>query len=143
MNEKGLSANTIIHRHAIIRKALQHALKIDLIDYNPADRTERPRKVRFVGSVYNEKELQTLFKAANGDRLELAVIMGAFYGLRRSEIVGMKWDAIDFEKKTFMIRHIVTEVVLDGKFMTVTRSAPKQNQAAGRSRWWNPLSNFF
>jgi hypothetical protein len=48
LNEKGLSANTIIHRHAIIRKALQHVLKLDLIDYNPADRTERPRKIRFV-----------------------------------------------------------------------------------------------
>lgn len=125
LNEKGLSANTIIHRHANIRKALQHALKLGLINYNPADRTERPRKVRFVGSIYNEQELQTLLEAAKGDRLEFAVIMGSFYGLRRSEIVGLKWDAIDLKKKTFMIRHIVTEALLDGKVITIVKDRTK------------------
>jgi site-specific recombinase XerD len=85
LNERGLSANTVIHRHANIRKALQHALKLGLIDYNPADRTERPRKVKFVGSTYNKEKLQALFEAARGDRLEFAVIMGAFYGFLKME----------------------------------------------------------
>lgn len=125
INERGLSANTVIHRHANIRKALQHALKLGLIDYNPADRTERPRKVKFVGSTYNKEELQALFEAAKGDRLEFAVIMGAFYGLRRSEIVGLKWDAIDLKKKTFMIRHIVTDALLDGKVVTIVKDRTK------------------
>lgn len=41
---RGVSANTVIHRHANIRKALQHAFKLGLIDTNPADRIERPKK---------------------------------------------------------------------------------------------------
>lgn len=125
LNEKGLSANTVIHRHANIRKALQHALKIGLIDYNPADRIERPRKGKFVGSVYDEKELDVLFAVVKHQKIELAVILGAFYGLRRSEIVGLKWDAIDFEKKTLTIKHTVTEVTLDGKITTIAKDRTK------------------
>ena len=58
------------------------------------NRIERPRKGKFVGSVYGEKELDTLFAVVTHQKIELAVILGAFYGLRRSEIVGLKWDAI-------------------------------------------------
>ena len=106
---RGVSANTVIHRHANIRKALQHAFKLGLIDTNPADRIERPKKEKFVGSVYEEDELNRLFEIVKGDPIELGVILGAFYGLRRSEAVGLKWDAIDFKKKTIAIRHTVTQ----------------------------------
>lgn len=112
---RGVSANTVIHRHANIRKALQHAFKLGLIDTNPADRIERPKKEKFVGSVYEEDELNRLFEIVKGDSIELGVILGAFYGLRRSEAVGLKWDAIDFKKKTITIRHTVTQATIDGK----------------------------
>ena len=81
---RGVSANTVIHRHANIRKALQHAFKLGLIDSNPADRIERPKKEKFVGSFYEENELNHLFEVVRGDPIELGVILGAFYGLRRS-----------------------------------------------------------
>ncbi len=96
LNVEKVSANTVIHRHANIRKALQYALKLGLIDFNPADRVERPKKNKYVATTYNEKELENLFSVVKGKRIEFAVTLGAFYGLRRSEIVGIKWDAIDF-----------------------------------------------
>ena len=64
-------------------------------------------------AIYNQDELETLFNVVRGDPIELAVILAAFYGLRRSEVVGLKWDAIDFEKKTFTIKHTVTQVTVD------------------------------
>ena len=64
---RGVSANTVIHRHANIRKALQHAFKLGLIDTNPADRIERPKKEKFIGSVYEEDELNRLFEIVKGD----------------------------------------------------------------------------
>jgi integrase len=120
-----VSANTVIHYHANIRKALQHAFKIGLLDVNPADRVDRPRKEKFVGSVYDENELKNLFNLVKGMRIELAVILGAFYGLRRSEIVGLKWTAIDFQKKTFTIKHTVTEFVLDGELIIAEKDGTK------------------
>jgi integrase len=120
-----VSANTVIHYHANIRKCLQHAFKLGLIDVNPADRVDRPRKEKFVGSVYDEKELKNLLHIAKGTTIELAVILGAFYGLRRSEVVGLKWSAIDFQKKTLTIKHTVTEFVLDGELIIAEKDGTK------------------
>ena len=122
---RGVSANTVIHRHANIRKALQHAFKLGLIDSNPADRIERPKKEKFVGSFYEEDELNHLFEVVRGDPIELGVILGAFYGLRRSEAVGLKWEAIDFKKKTITIRHTVTQATIDGKSKIIQKDRTK------------------
>ncbi len=125
MNECGVSANTVIHRHANIRKALQYAVRTGLLDYNPADRVERPKKEKFAGNIYNEKELEQLFEVVKDDPIELGVILAAFYGLRRSEVVGLRWDAIDFEQKTITIRHTVTQVSLNGKSSVISKDRTK------------------
>lgn len=83
-------------------------MKTDLILTNPADKIERPKKERFTGSFYDGEEINQLFEAAKGYLLELPVLFGAFYGLRRSEVIGLKWDAIDFVNDTIIIRHTVT-----------------------------------
>lgn len=125
MKHNGLSANTVIHRHANIRKALQYAFTTGLINSNPADCVQRPRKEKYQASFYNEKELEQLFKKVKGDPVEFAVIVAAFYGLRRSEVIGLKWDAIDFEKKTITIRHTVTQFTKDGKSVIVEKDRTK------------------
>ena len=125
MKENGVSANTVIHRHANIRKALQYAFKTGLLDNNPADKIERPKKEKFVGGFYNEHELEQLFEVSKGDPIELGVILAAFYGLRRSEVVGLKWDAIDFEQKTITIRHTVTQVSINGKSTIIEKDRTK------------------
>ena len=125
MTENDVSANTVIHRHANIRKALQYAFKTGLIDINPADRIERPKKVKYVGSTYNDQELAQLFAITKGDLIELPVMLAAFYGLRRSEVLGVKWDASDFEKKTITIKHTVTQTTLDGKSVIIEKDRTK------------------
>lgn len=89
------------------------------------NRIERPKKEKFVGSVYGEEELNRLFEIVKGDPIELGVILGAFYGLRRSEAVGLKWDAIDFKKKTITIRHTVTQATIDGKSKIIQKDRTK------------------
>ena len=122
---KRVKANSVIHYHANIHKALKYAVKMGLISTNPADQVDRPRKEKFVGSFYDSDEVQKLFEVARGTKLELAVLFGAFYGLRRSEIVGLKWDAIDFKDNTFVIRHTVTTCTLDGKKLTISKDRTK------------------
>ena len=120
-----VSASSVIHYHANIHKALKYAVKIDLIDVNPADKVERPKKDRFVGSFYDADEVNALFEAAKGSKLELPILFGAFYGLRRSEAIGLKWDAIDFDQNTITIRHTVTSCDLDGKRILVAADTTK------------------
>lgn len=122
---KRVSANTVIHYHAIIHRALKYAVKTDLIDANPADKVERPRKDRFAASFYDGNEVNRLFQAARGTPLELPVMLAAFYGLRRSEVVGRKWDAIDFENKTIAIRHTVTACAEKGRRIEVAADTTK------------------
>jgi len=122
---KRVKANSVIHYHANIHKALKYAVKIEMIDTNPADKIERPKKDRFVGSFYDSKEVQELFEAAKGTKLEIPIFLGAFYGLRRSEALGLKWSAIDFDNDTITIQHTVTMCNLDGKHVQIAQDTTK------------------
>lgn len=126
---KRVKASTVIHYHAIIHKALKYAVKIDLIPTNPASKIERPRQERFVGSFYDTKEVNQLFEAAKGTNLEIPILLGAFYGLRRSEVVGLKWSAIDFENNSLVIKHTVTAFNLDGKHIIQAKDSTKNKSS--------------
>ena len=122
---KRVKANSVIHYHANIHKALKYAVKIDLLDSNPADKVERPKKNPFMGSFYDSDEVEKLFEATKGTLLEIPVFLGAFYGLRRSEVLGLKWNAIDFQSNTITIKHTVTSCNLDGKHIQVAQDTTK------------------
>lgn len=122
---KRVKASTVIHYHVIIHKALKYAVKIELLDSNPADKIERPKVDKFIGSFYDSDEVEKLFKAAKGTRLEIPIFLGAFYGLRRSEVLGLRWDAIDFQNNTITIKHTVTSCNIDGKHIQVAQDTTK------------------
>jgi len=136
---KRVKASTVLHYHANIHRALRYAVKMELILNNPADKVERPKQEKFHGDFYSNAELNALFDAVSGTKLELAVLFGAFYGLRRSEIVGLRWDAIDFSNNTITIAHTVTSCVLDGKCVIIAKDTTKTNS----SRRTLPLVPFF
>lgn len=124
-----VSANTVIHYHAVIHRALKYAVKIKTIQSNPAVNVERPRKEKFIGSFYDKKEINTLFDIIQGHPLEVAIKLAAFYGLCREEIIGLKWTAIDFENNTLTIQHTVTECNLDGKHIEVASDTAKTDSS--------------
>ena len=132
MTEKGVSANTVIHYHANIRKALKDAVNNELIPTNPADKVQRPRVHKYVGKFYDIDEVNELFDIVKGTKIELAVKLAAFYGLRRGEIAGLKWDAVDFINRIITIRHTVTMASIGGKYITVVKDRTK-NKSSHRS----------
>ena len=85
------------------------AVKLDIISSNPADKIERPKKAQFIGDFYTLDELHLLFEKAKDDPLELVILITSFYGLRRSEVLGLKWSCIDFEKNIITIKHKVVQ----------------------------------
>lgn len=120
-----VSAHTIKHYHAIIRQAVNYAYENNLLLCNVADRVRLPKIEPYIGDYYNADELKKLFEVVEGKRIEFPVLMAAYYGLRRSEIVGLKWSAIDFCYKTISIRHTVTEFSFDGKVQTQAKNGGK------------------
>lgn len=122
---KELTGSTVLHYHNLIRKALQKALKLDLILSNPADRVERPKKEQFIGGFYSQSELNTLFELIREDPLKIVIYLTSFYGLRRSEVLGLKWDAFDFENRTITIRHKAIETRKDNKRVLLLKDKTK------------------
>lgn len=120
-----LSNTTLIRYHANIRKALQYALKLKLVTTNEADLVEKPKKQQVVYNYYNDREIVNLLEKVKGLKIEFAVIMAVYYGLRRSEILGLKWEAIDFEDKTITIKHTITEIKENGKVKEVEKNRTK------------------
>ncbi|MNW45889.1 site-specific tyrosine recombinase XerC [compost metagenome] len=127
LNVLKVKANTVLHYHANIRSALQHAFVTERISSNPADKVIRPKKAHFLGSAYTAVEVNQLLEIVKGTKSELAVILGAFYGLRRSEVIGLKWAAIDLVNRTITIKHTVTTGSLDGTLITIESDETKND----------------
>lgn len=126
---KRVKATSVHKYHANISKALKYAVERDFIPYSVMDKVKRPKKERFVGKFLKQSEVVELFEAVKGHKLELGVILGAFYGLRRSEIVGLKWEAIDFEANTITIEHTVTMATINGKRIVVAADTTKSKSS--------------
>lgn len=117
--------NTVIHYHAIIQSALKYAVKTDMLVQNVADKVDRPKKNSFQPVFLSAEEMQKMFEALRGTKLELPVLVAAFYGFRRGEVLGLKWDAIDFERGTISVIRTVTTITLDGKQTEIEQQSAK------------------
>lgn len=113
--EQGYTTNTVIHYHAVLHQALAYAVKNDYILSNPADRVKRPKKNKHISSFYTKEEILTLLDIAKDDPIYIPIVLSAYYGFRRSETLGMRWSAIDFENKAITVNHKVTELTENGK----------------------------
>ena len=117
--------NTVIHYHTIIHSALKYAIKTDMLVQNVADKVDRPKKNSFQPVFLSAEEMQKMFEALRGTKLELPVLVAAFYGFRRGEVLGLKWDAIDFERGTISVIRTVTTITLDGKQTEIEQQSAK------------------
>lgn len=125
----GLTGATAQRHHAMLHRAFKQAVKRRIIPSNPCQQADRPKSVPFIGSYYNAEELKDLLRSIEGDPIRLVVLLAAYYGLRRSEVLGLKWSAVDFTAKTISIRHKVLEeetksgIVLKGYDVMKTKSS--------------------
>lgn len=117
----GLSPNSIRKYYCIIHKCLDYAVKLDMIPYNPADRVELPKKQKFQGAkALAPDQLLVLLDIFQNDSIEPVVRLAVTYGMRRSEICGLLWDAVDFEAGTIYVCH--TAVKNQGEILFADRT---------------------
>ena len=127
--ERGIKGMTVTKYHANISKALKYAVKEGYIPHTVMDKVNRPSTERFVGKFLKQSETVSLFEAVRNHKLELGVIFGAFYGMRRSEIVGLRWQSINFEANSITVEHTVTEALIDGKRVTIADDTTKSKSS--------------
>ena len=128
-NELKLKGATVKKYHANILSALSYAEKMDLITSNPAKKVDTPKAQPYVPTFYNKEELQLLFSIIKDTNIKIPILIGAFYGFRREEILGLKWDAIDFENNSITINFTVTEASYDGKHQIVAEAKTKTSSS--------------
>ena len=122
---RGYTTNTVIHYHAIFGKAFKDAVRKDYLETNPMLKVDRPKKNSFRPNFYSKDEVQQLLEVSQDDPLHLCILITAYYGLRRSEVLGLKWSSIDFERKSITINHKVTEQLVNGKYVPVVSDVMK------------------
>lgn len=122
--EQGNSASSVRKIHANMHAALKRAVKLRLVYKNVAEDIERlPVSEGGKGDFYNEKELQELFTKCVGDPLETVIKLAAFYGLRRSEVLGLQWSSIDFDERTITIRSTAIQTNAGIQYADVVKSS--------------------
>lgn len=107
---KTLSVCSVKKHHANIHKALKQAVKDGLIPHNPATGIEFPKQKKFVGQYYTQEEIKILQELVKGTVIEVPVMLTIFYGFRRSEVLGLRWQSVNFNEKTIHIEHTVLDV---------------------------------
>lgn len=101
-------------QHSNINNFLQYALRLDMIENNPAKRVTLPKKVQSRKAKFlSPKQLQALLRLFWGDPIEPVVYLAVHLGVRRSEACGLQWESVDFERRRIIIRH--TAVAQCGK----------------------------
>ncbi len=102
--ECGLSPKTIKNVHGILHRALEQARKLSYIYANPAEGAILPRIEKKEIRPLDDCEIASFLKAIKGTEDEILLTVDLFTGMRESEIIGLTWDCIDFEKGTITLR---------------------------------------
>lgn len=102
---EGLNAQTVRHHAENISAAIRMAQENELIRDNPVSLSRKPKVEGHKGKFLNPEQVTALIKSLDGSVVRIPVIIGAFYGLRRAEILGLKWEDVDFVNGVIHIQH--------------------------------------
>lgn len=108
--EEGLSTTTVISFHNVLHKALETAVRWNLIARNPCDLVSPPRRKRFEIRPLSMQQIHQFLAVARGHRQEALFILALATGMRRGELLALKWQDLDLEQGTLQVRRILTRI---------------------------------
>jgi integrase len=100
----GLSARTVIQHHRVLRRALLQAVRWQIISRNPVDAVEPPRLEKKEMSVPTDESVQKLLEVSGCTKFYLPILLAASTGMRRGEILALKWGDVDLDEGLASIR---------------------------------------
>jgi len=107
LRKERYSSTTVLYVHRVLRKALKKAVRV-YIRANPADEVEnKPKKADYEAHPMNGEQTKKLLTAAKKTVIFIAILLAVCLGLRRGEVLGLKWNRIDFEKRKILIDNII------------------------------------
>ncbi len=108
--DEGLASTTIHYYHSVLHNALNAAVKWGLIPKNVCDRVTPPRKERFDIKPLTEEQAQVFLTAVQGHKWEALFVLALATGMRRGELIGLKWQDINFKAGTLQVVRVLTRV---------------------------------
>lgn len=103
----GLSGCTALKHYRLMKQAISFGVKKRIIFFNPLDSVEAPKSEGFDADHYTDTEAIDLIKRVKSTELYIPILLATFFGLRRSEVLGVRWSAINFHEKTVRIQRKV------------------------------------
>jgi integrase len=129
--KEGLSPTTVRTMHIVLHKALSDAIKLGLVTRNVCEMVSPPRKARQEMQVLSADQARTFLAAAVGEPDEALFIMALATGMRRGELLGLKWQDISFQESVLCVRRTLNRVptVLGEGAGSLVESEPKTAQS--------------
>ena len=125
--KKQLSPKTIKNIHGVLHKALQQAVAVGYLRFNPSDACTLPRIVRKELAPLDEEESLAFLRAIQGHPMEDLFKVALFTGMREGEVLGLMWDCVNFENGTILInKQLQREKKKGGRYVF----APLKNDKA-------------
>lgn len=127
----GLSPVSVRKHLSVIKQMLDEAVRLGYIPVNPAFSVKMPRNrdVHERMVFLTAEEAQKMLDALKDTKIYPAVVLALYYGLRRSEVLGLRWSAVDFERDTITICHtVVKSLTVEAKDTTKTSTSRRAFQ---------------
>ncbi len=105
--EDGLSSKTIHEIHGVLHLALKNAVRWNYVSRNVCDLVDSPRVVSREGTPLTLEQATRLLKGIRGHRLEVVLMMAVITGMRKGEIIALRWSNIDLERRVLRVLHTV------------------------------------
>lgn len=105
--EKGLTANTVKHIHAVLNQVIKSALINKIIKENPMLGVKLPKISKFEPFVCNANVYKKIINSISDPSIYTAIILAARTGLRRGELLGIRWSDVDFENKSISVNQVL------------------------------------
>lgn len=106
--KEGLSPTTVNTLHMMLHKAFDDAVKWNIVARNVCDMVDVPQRAHYEMQPLTVEQAKRFLEAAKGHALEALFVLALTTGLRRGEILALKWSDIDFEKQTVQVKRIFT-----------------------------------
>ena len=102
-DKPGLSPKTVKCIHGTLHKALQQAVVVGYLRFNPADNCALPRSTRKEIKPLDSEDISHFLKAIQGSPFEAVFLATLFTGMRKGEVLGLTWDCVDLERGHILI----------------------------------------